>query len=221
MNANSHLTEEERHLLVDGTLGAERTRELEAHLADCDACATDVSRLRNIMKRYQDASKPETAVDELWPSIRSRIEQDKVVPLGAAPPVAHRRWLTVRHAVAIVALAAAAMLTIVLVRPSRRIPVEPTTAEVSDTSALRLVADSVKSYEDEARVLLNRLEVQRAMLRPDAAASIDRDLKVIDSAIAELQEAIRNDPRNAALRHLLAASYRQKIDLLKRASNAS
>jgi hypothetical protein len=92
---------------------------------------------------------------------------------------------------------------------------------VSDTSALRLVADSVKSYEDEARVLLNRLEVQRAMLRPDAAASIDRDLKVIDSAIAELQEAIRNDPRNAALRHLLAASYRQKIDLLKRASNAS
>jgi hypothetical protein len=49
---------------------------------------------------------------------------------------------------------------------------------------------------------------------------IDRDLKTIDGAIDELKLAIANDPRNLALRQLLASSYRQKVDLLKRAGNA-
>jgi len=51
--------------------------------------------------------------------------------------------------------------------------------------------------------------------------ALDRDLKVVDVAIAELKDAVARDPANPALRQLLAASYRQKVDLLKRASNAS
>jgi len=39
-------------------------------------------------------------------------------------------------------------------------------------------------------------------------------------AIAELKDAIVRDPNNPALRQLLATSYRQKVELLKRA-NAS
>lgn len=169
--------------------------------------------------RFREASNDPGPVEDLWPSIRTRIEQEKVVSLGsAAPPT--RRWIRARHLLALSALAAGAMLTVVLLRPSHGIVVDSTVA-VSDTSALRLVSDSVKSYEDESRILLNRLELQRAMMRPEAAASIDRDLKVIDQAIDELQLAIQNDPRNPALRHLLASSYRQKVELLKRASNAS
>lgn len=219
MTEHSHLTEDERQLLVDGTLPPERAGEIDIHLEQCAECANDVARLRDIMTRYREPSPPNAGVDELWPAIRSRIEQDKVVPLSA-PATGRKRRLTARHFAAIGALAAGAMLTVVLLRPSRRIPVD-TTVEVSDTSALRLVSDSVKSYEDEARVLLNRLEVQRAMMRPDAVASFDRDLKVIDSAIGELKLAIQNDPRNPALRRLLASSYRQKVELLKRANNAT
>jgi hypothetical protein len=219
MTDHSHLTEDERQLLVDEALPADRAREADAHLASCAACANDVARLRDIMARYKESSPPNGSVDDLWPGIRSRIEQNKVIPLGSQEQP-HRRRLTVGHLAAAGALAAGIMLTVVLLRPSHRIPVD-TTVEVSDTSALQLVSDSVKSYEDEARVLLNRLEVQRAMMRPDARASMDRDLKVIDSAIGELKVAIQNDPRNAALRQLLASSYRQKIELLKRANNAT
>jgi hypothetical protein len=50
--------------------------------------------------------------------------------------------------------------------------------------------------------------------------SIDHDLRVIDGAIAELERAIERDPRNPALRALLAQSYKQKVDLLKRIGNA-
>jgi anti-sigma factor RsiW len=219
MNHDRHLTEDERQTLADDAVPAERRAELDAHLATCTECFDDVARLREITMRYKATPRDPEPVDELWPSIRSRIEQHKVVPLDAAARQS-RRWSGTRRAVAVGVIAAGTMLTIVLLRPSHRIVVDSTLAQ-NDTSALRLVTDSVRSYEDESRVLLNRLELQRAMLRPEAAASIDRDLKVIDQAIAELQTAIQNDPRNPALRRLLASSYRQKVELLKRASNAS
>lgn len=220
MTESPHLTEDERQQLVDGALAPDRTREIDAHLAACDECAADVARLRATMARYKESSS-DAPVDDLWPSIRSRIERDKVIPLTApAQALPLRQRFGVRHAAVVGALAAGVVLTVVLLRPSHRIAVDPIAA-ANDTIQLRLVADSVKGYEDEARILLNRLELQRALLRPDAAASIDRDLKVIDQAIDELKLAIQNDPRNPALRQLLASSYRQKIDLLKRAGNAT
>ena len=90
----------------------------------------------------------------------------------------------------------------------------------SDTSVLRAVADSTRAYEAEAQILLDRLEIQRATMRPEARAAIDRNLHTVDVAIAELKDAIARDPNNPALRQLLATSYRQKVELLKRA-NAS
>ena len=88
----------------------------------------------------------------------------------------------------------------------------------SDTSVLRAVADSATAYEAEAQILLDRLEIQRATMRPEARAAIDRNLHTVDVAIAELKDAIARDPNNPALRQLLATSYRQKVELLKRAN---
>ncbi len=51
--------------------------------------------------------------------------------------------------------------------------------------------------------------------------ALDHDLRLIDAAIAEIQEALKQDPNNAALRQLLAASYRQTRDLLRLVDNAS
>ncbi|HEY4130456.1 MAG TPA: hypothetical protein VGM50_07550 [Gemmatimonadaceae bacterium] len=85
---------------------------------------------------------------------------------------------------------------------------------------LSAVADSERLYQQEAQMLLNRLELERSMLRPETVKSVDRDLRVIDKAIAELKDAIARDPNNPALHQLLASSYRQKAELLKRVSNA-
>jgi anti-sigma factor RsiW len=218
MREERHLTEDERQALADD-LATERRDDVQAHLSACGECRDDVERLRKVTMRFRSATDDPTSVDELWPSIRARIEAEKIVAISSAS-TARQRWFRARHAVGLGALAAAAMLTVVLLRPSHRIAVD-STAAVDDSAALRLVTDSLRSYEDESRVLLNQLELQRAMMRPEAAASIDRDLKVIDQAIGELQLAIRNDPRNPALRSLLASSYRQKVELLKRANNAS
>lgn len=212
-----HLTEEERQTFADGSMSAERVRDVESHLHGCANCAADVSRLQRLMTRASDtpvAAPP----DDLWPSIRSRIEQAKIVPLEAQSPARRPSFTRRRFGVITAAVAAAAVLA-VLLRPSHKIATEEHVAGDSTTMMIAVI-DSVTNSEEEARALLNRLELQRAFLRPEAVAAIDRNLRSVDSAIAELKIAIENDPRNPALRRLLAQSYRHKIVILRNLDNA-
>lgn len=214
MNAPRHLTEAERHDAADGTMAADQRADVNAHLEHCEECANDVARVRTLMTRLREAPAPAHNGADLWPEIRSRIEREKIVQLPAAdaPRAASPRtkwWLLIAGGVA------AALLLIVALPQMRQRgkAVQPTAAV---TVELQLVADSARAYEREATILLNELELRRAMLPPHRRATLDRDLKIIDGAILELKEAIARDPNNPALRRLLASSYKQKVDLLKR-----
>ncbi len=220
MTVHDHLSEQERHEAAEGALPPERVQPVRDHLDACDACAADVARIETLVRRAREAPAPVPALDDAWPSIRERIERRKVVPLAAdaasdSARGAAGRWVKWGAAAAtIIAVVAAALLW----RSSRVTP--PTTASRDSAAVLISITDSAKAYQEEAQLLLDQLELRRAMLRPEAATAIDRDLRVIDSAIAELQDAIAHDPDNPTLRRLLAASYRQKVEILKRIGNA-
>jgi hypothetical protein len=216
---DTHLTEDERQTLADGSMPEPRARELDAHLRECETCAADVARLKRLMTRLTDSPPPDAPLDELWPGIRSRIEKSKVVPLGKSSD-GRRRSFTTRHLGVVAGLIAAAVVIALVLRPSKTIRPDLDVTPRDSVGSVKAIADSLSVYEEESRTLLNRLEVQRAMMKPETRASVDRDLKIIDDAIAELREAIASDPRNPALRQLLAASYRQKVELLKRVGNA-
>jgi hypothetical protein len=221
-----HLSEEERQTLADATIDGEpATASAQAHLARCTECAADVEEIRSLMKRARETPADPGSLDELWPAIHSRIDARKVIAIAdrdrtvmTAPPVNVRpRW-----AGRVAAIAAAAVIVIIAIRAGRHGGPDAIPSHGGDTTATFVAAtDSARSYEIEAQALLNRLELQRATLRPEAAQSLERDLRSIDAAIVDLKSAIVRDPDNATLRQLLASSYRQKIDLLKRASNAS
>jgi len=219
MTGHHHLTEAERHGAADGTLAPDVASEVVEHLGACDVCATDVARLKSLMTRIREV--PATLVvdgEDLWPSIRARIEQEKVAPLRDAP---HLGASSRRYGSWLVGLAIAASLIVVAVL-ARRGPTRAAPAVDGTTSSgqFTAVAESTRVYEEQARFLLNELELRRALMRPESAASADHELQVIDGAIAELKRAIERDPNNMALRALLASSYKQKVDLLKRITNA-
>lgn len=220
-DVQSHLTEEERHAVADGSLPLEQSPPIEAHLRGCPACSGDVARIKTLMTRFHDAPVPVASppLDELWPSIRARIEANKVVPLSASAMPGGGRRHPRRVGLSIVTAAAFVIAAVALeVRANLRRAAP--SVEVGDTTSLIAVVDSAHAYEEEAQILLNQLELRRSMLRPEAVVAIDHDLRVVDAAIAELKEAIAHDPNNPALRRLLASSYRQKVDVLKRAGNA-
>ncbi len=214
-----HLTELERHGAADGSLDVDRRTAVDAHLAKCVACSADVARLRTLVTRVRRAAETLAAgfqPADLWPNIRARIEQSKLVSLPAPAPrgVTPRRWPIALFAAAAIVLIAALL---VIERPGDGAPGR---AAPGDAPSLVPIADSALVYEEEARTLMNELEMRRAMLRPQTASAIDGDLRTIDQAIAEVRDALAHDPNNPALRRLLALSYRQKVELLQRATNA-
>jgi anti-sigma factor RsiW len=226
-SVKAHLSEEDRHRIADGSMDDERRAAVAAHLASCWNCKSDVAHLTKAVPSLRHGSEPPAPLDELWSEIHERIERGKVVSLGKEPPeatpapAAPKRkisWLWL----APIGVAAAVVIALFALPGKRQGEDRQATAMVADTGAtLVSVVDSSYAYEREAQVLLDKLELQRALLRPDAVQALERDLRVVDVAIAELKDAVARDPANPALRQLLAASYRQKVDLLKRASNAS
>lgn len=225
---NVHLSEDERQRTADGTLDdADRAR-VSGHLAACAACAADVARLTALMKRI-DESRAASAtfapeLNDLWPGIRRQIDGNKVVALEHGSTVVSSWRLRVDPWVLGVAASVAAVTAITVIQIVPPIVRTVAPAAVSSTSAdsvLRFADDSIKSYQVEADQLLDELKLERARLAPETQASIDEDLKTVDLAIAELQAAIAHDPKNPALRAMLASSYREKVDVLKKISNAS
>ncbi len=218
--ATMHLTEEQLQGAADGSLDAEQMRLAYGHLATCASCANEVARLRSVMTRAREATPGAPSLDDLWPAIRSRIEESKVVRPGAfTGKTAGRRERTPWLAAGSVALAAALLIAAMLEMQGWRTHAVGATQPSPDV-AFASAADSTRLYEDESRRLLNDLVMQRAMLGPSAAASLDGDLAIIDRSIAEQKEALVRDPHNVALQRLLAAAYREKVELLRRANNA-
>jgi anti-sigma factor RsiW len=219
---DAHLSEEERHGLADGSLPPERRAQVATHVAACADCAGDVAGLHALMARLEQLpDPPHTELGALWPDIRSRIERGKVVSLDRDARARRPRPPAWGRPAAIVAgVAAALVLAFTLGRESRP-PADDIATPGTGATPIVSVADSARVYQQEVEALLEELELRRSTMRPATAATVDRDLRIIDGAIDELTDALAHDPNNPALRQLLAASYRQKRDLLKQADNAS
>lgn len=216
-----HLTEAERQCVADGTVAADETGAVGAHLAVCTECAADVERLRWLIHRMRAEPMPNAEVEAMWPAIRQRIERGKVRTLPSPAPRARRRWRTVWIGAG--AVAAVACLTVLLrVRPHEPPGSAPRAGSfVPNGGALSPAGDSAGASQAEIQRMLDEIELEKAMLPPSTAAVADSDLRAIDQAIADLKDAIARDPNNPALRQMLAESYRQQQDLLKRLHNAS
>lgn len=217
MTDSRHLTEAERHGAAEGTLAPDVEPDVSEHLGACEECATDVARIKTFMTHTREApSRSAVDGDDLWPAIRARIEQEKVASLGDRPaaPAGKRRAFFWSAA----GIAAASAIAVAVWRGN--VPVAASGDRTVGDANIIAVAESTHVYEEEAKFLLNELELRRAFMRRQTAVSIDHDLEVIDGAITELKRAIERDPRNPALRALLAQSYKQKVDLLKRIGNA-
>lgn len=218
----THLTEAERQDLADGSAPAELARALESHVAGCAGCAADVERLRAVVARLRSAPEPNDNVDTMWPAIRDRIERGK---LASLPAPAARRARTWRQVWIGGGAAAAAVCVVLLleVQPHEPAGQPPPAGHTvpNGQPGVQPISDTAGESQADVQRLLDEIELEKAMLPPATAAVADSDLRVIDRAIAELKDALARDPNNPALRQMLADSYRQQQDLLRRMHNVS
>lgn len=92
-------------------------------------------------------------------------------------------------------------------------------AAVTAVAASPLHDDVFARYSVATTELANTLDARRSRLDPRTVAVLDSCLTRIDAAIAEARAALKQEPRNSVVSDLLTATYRQKLDLLKRAGD--
>jgi hypothetical protein len=191
------------------------------HVASCAACRARLADFERLYAAVRRAPRSVEPPEDLWPALRARLAAT-AVEQPPAPPPSHSvtRHLLGRRTLG--ALAAATLLiatTATLARGPRHV-VEPVATADSSTPASAPDGADVQSEAVE-RQLLSDLELQRGRMRPETAAEVDANLRVIDTAISELQAALAQEPGNGVVRELLADSHARKAELLRQSQNAS
>ena len=188
-----------------GTLDPARSRALEAHLEQCPSCAAYLERLEPPVSEQATLSLSVAPVQDLWPGIQTRLAPRR----GLWRRVSLPNWALAAAAIVLIAVSSGVTALVLGGRAT-------TTAVASET-----LTPLEGQYASAAAELGAELDRVRTRLAPATVRVIERNLAVIDSALAETRRALAKDPNNAALERLVIAAWQQKMDFLRRATALS
>ncbi len=222
----THLPFETLSDLVDDRVPAGERGAVDAHLADCAGCRATLAALRETIDDAAVLSRDVPAPEGLWEDIQLSIEAGKVTPIPVAAPAPLRGWwMTPRRvaATAVMLVAASSGLTAVVMQRTEAHPVTASVPDRVEPSGAAVVLPvqwqvAERGYLNSVAELRSQLDAQRDHLSPATIRTVEHSLQQIDIAIAEARVALSMDPGSAALSELLASNYRQKVDLLRRAT---
>ena len=217
--------------LIDGTIVAIRRAELERHLATCDECRALLADMQAI-RDSADALDPLDPPAGVWLQIAGRLRQEGRVQAPPVPTVSR----TPRYA--ILAIAASLVLVvgmaIALVVTQYRTPSQPApapaVAQAPGNPSQDVAVESVEAefrlaeqhYQNAIAKLEQAAKLDQAAssrdantLDPQTAAMLQKNLQVIDQAIAESRAALQSEPLSASARDSLFDALKRKVALLQ------
>lgn len=223
----AHLSWESMNDLADHTLSATDHADALAHLAECRECESQVRELRELLTAVHNAPSDMTPPADAWAAIQHTINAGKSVPFPAA--VVHEKGIrfsrTQLAAAALFLVAATATVTSTVLRQpglggftsdTVGLALSPAVSATSTTATAGEIVMLEAEYLTTALALRATLDQSRSTLAPTTIATVERNLKIIDDAIAEARAALVADPASTALREMLRKSHQQKIDFLRR-----
>ncbi|MDP9176404.1 MAG: hypothetical protein M3O61_01865 [Gemmatimonadota bacterium] len=194
----------------------------------------DEAKLRDLMKDVEALPRSIEPPAEAWAKIRAEIDatggtgrDEEVSGLESKRPARIAFWQRPMFLAAATLLLVAGSSAITAIALNRR--GVPTAGPSAQTRIAAVTADSnggpaslaqftlVESdYLRAVNDLSAILESDQGSLSPETVAKLRESIKVIDAAILEARNALAADPANRTLIQMLANSYEQKVDLLKR-----
>jgi hypothetical protein len=94
---------------------------------------------------------------------------------------------------------------------------EPAAGGGGQMTALAAFRPAEREYQQAVDDLARVLETRRESLAPETAATLQRNLAIIDAAIAESRAALEKDPNSRELTKMLSSTYDAKVQLLRQA----
>jgi hypothetical protein len=171
--------------------------------------------MRQLLAHAASLPRSVTPPRDLWPGIAGRLERERRWSWTGGPSP----WALAAAATVVVGIAAvlwtggspSAVRTVEIpaATPEARLASLP---QVSDP----VVAAAERDYEAAANALLEALQKRQSEISPETLVEVRANLEVIDRALAELREALAQDPSNPELNHMLVATHRKKVEVLRR-----
>lgn len=212
---------------LDGDLGPAERAALEAHVAGCAECREVLAGLRRVVARAASLADTPPAAD-LWPGIAGALgpAAGRSDVLAFRPP---RRSVPLPQALAAGLLLAvlaggSAWLARGYLAPAAPAATAPAPADEGRGGGgpLRPVAVAAPladpRYDAAVADLRRVLEAGRDRLAPETIAVLERNLALIDAALADAQRALAADPANPYLTNHLTQTRLRKLRLLQQAA---
>lgn len=212
--------------MLDGGLNAEERTRLMRHLSDCADCREELESISTLRGQARALPRGIAPSRDLWSGIAARIEQQEaagpVVEIASRrrPTALPRRWAPLAAA-AVLLVVASSGLTVALTRGGGAGPIATGSAAApaapvaqGATTALAAFRPAEAEYRTAVTALEAELAARRGSLAPETVAVIERNLAIIDEAIAEATAALEADPSSMELSRHLSGIYRQKVSLL-------
>ena len=197
--------------LVDSTLDPSARDALNRHLEGCAACRALVDDFRELRVRAAELPR-QIPPNRVWSSIAAALDDDADAGSAATRGgVAGEWWRQASWR----GLAAAAVIVIVAgtavwMLPDVQPPNDATAPIAADAEAAETIIESV-----EVELRLAEEHYENAISGLEQIATFEKNLGVIDQAIAESRAALRDEPTNQVARESLFDVMWRKVTLLQ------
>jgi anti-sigma factor RsiW len=185
-NALEHIDD-----LVDGTLDADAAAALTVHLAGCAGCARERDALLELRRAARALPRSIAPDRDLWPAIAQRTRPRRSIGLPLA----------------LAASVAAALIGVVATKFAERALQDP-----PPTAAPELATASVQGRAQFVAQVVGSDPAVSVQTR----AVVEYNLRVIQQALGEIEQALEREPGDANLRQLLIAIHMQESALIER-----
>jgi predicted anti-sigma-YlaC factor YlaD len=235
---SEHPHEDRLHDLIEGALGPDERKAIEAHLAGCVPCRAEVAYIHELLAGLAALPRSVAPPRDLRPGIWQQIDAEddglargveaatgagvhgQSAVVAVRPRFGHRTLVSARWP-----LAAAAVLIVVLTSAITMFLEDRTAGPslgggVADaTPGETFTASDVSAVESRyltaTQELQQLLDEQRAQLSPETVRLLEENLLLIDRALLEVRDALAIQPGDADLSRILFATWEKKLDLLR------
>jgi hypothetical protein len=220
---------------------------VQRHVDTCGECRAEVEAIQALLAEAATLPRAIAPPRDLWAGIAPRLEPRAAPLIPLAPRRRHwqpPRWaLQIAAALVLVAGSSAitarvvrqqqpageVALTPVVVTPRqgagpvaepaadpRRSPAAGSRTAAAPT-AFAAFRPAERSYQSAIADLQGVLESKRGQMAPETAETLERNLRIIDAAIAESRAALEKDPNSRELIDMLSDTYDAKVKVLRQA----
>ena len=205
---------------VEGALGAAERADVEQHLASCDDCRALVDDLRAVRSAAG-------ALEHRDPPARAWSRLERAIQFEAEHRDADARLKPSRYVFTWLAAAAAILIAVAVgltYRPAMRQqsatnqPAVGANVPAADASAQTVEAElraAEEHYDKAIKGLEQITNEEKGTLDTQTAATLQKNLAVIDQAINESRAAVRAQPASQPAQDSLIESFKAKLALLQ------